>query len=62
MAALMVTLQEILLAGGRSRDQKLARHCARIVGIAPAWWTLVVCAGVEPTNNHAERMLRRAVL
>jgi transposase len=30
--------------------------------VAPALWTFVVYAGVEPTNNHAERVLRRAVL
>jgi transposase len=62
MAPLMVTLQGILLAGGRSRDQKLARHCARVLDVSPALWAFLVCAGVEPTNNHAERVLRRAVL
>jgi len=62
MAPLMVALQEVLLAGGRSRDRKLARHCARVLGVSPALWAFLVCAGVEPTNNHAERVLRRAVL
>jgi hypothetical protein len=50
------------LAGGRSRDRKLARHCARVPEVSPALWAVLVCAGVEPTNNHAERVLRRAVL
>lgn len=62
MAPLMVQLHGILLAGGRSRDQKLARHCARVLDVSPALWAFLVCAGVEPTNNHAERVLRRAVL
>lgn len=62
MAPLMLVLQEILQAGGRSRDRKLARHCARVLEVSPALWAFLVCAGVEPTNNHAERVLRPAVL
>lgn len=62
MAPLMLALQEVLLAGGRSRDRKLARHCARVREVSPALWAFVVCVGVEPTNNHAERVLRPAVL
>jgi transposase len=62
MAPLMLALHEILTAGGRSRDRKLARHCARVLEVSPALWAFLVCAGVEPTNNHAERVLRRAVL
>jgi transposase len=62
MAPLMLVLQEVLLAGGRSRDRKLARHCARVLEVSPALWAFLVCAGVEPTNNHAERVLRPAVL
>jgi transposase len=30
--------------------------------LVPSVWRFVVSAGVEPTNNHAERMLRRGVL
>jgi transposase len=62
MAPVMVALQGILQAGGRSRDRKLARHCARVLEVSPALWAFLVCAGVEPTNNHAERVLRPAVL
>ena len=62
MAPLMLALQETLQTGGRSRDAKLARHCARVLEVSPALWAFLVCAGVEPTNNHAERVLRRAVL
>jgi hypothetical protein len=32
------------------------------VGPVPAVWRFVVTEGVEPTNNHAERVLRRGVL
>ncbi len=62
MAPLMLALQEVLVTGGRSRDRKLARHCARVLEVAPALWAFLVCAGVEPTNNRAERVLRPAVL
>lgn len=36
--------------------------CRKILTLAPALWTFVRVAGVEPTNNAAERPLRRAVL
>jgi transposase len=62
MAPLMLQLLGILGAGSRSRDRKLARHCARVREVSPALWAFLVCAGVEPTNNHAERVLRPAVL
>jgi len=62
MAPLMLALQEVLLTGRRSRDRRLARHCGRVLEVSPALWAFLVCAGVEPTNNHAERVLRPAVL
>lgn len=62
MHPLILHLHDLLLTGGNSRDQKLARHCARVLEVSPALWAFMVCDGVEPTNNHAERVLRRAVL
>jgi transposase len=59
---LMFELREILLAGRRSRDGKLARFCGRLLAVDSALWTFVCVEGVEPTNNHAERVQRRAVL
>jgi transposase len=38
------------------------RTCANILKLEVALWTFVRVAGVEPTNNAAERPLRRAVL
>jgi transposase len=32
------------------------------LAVYPALWTFVVVANVEPTNNHAERVQRLAVL
>jgi transposase len=62
MAPLMLRLQDILHAGGRSWDRKLARHCQRVMEVSPALWAFINVDEVEPTNNHAERVLRRAVL
>ena len=55
-------LRAILQEGSRSRNQKLARFCRRLLKVYPALWTFVRVEGVEPTNNHGERVLRLAVL
>ena len=62
MATLMLQLMDVLQSGERSRDRRLARFCARVLKVYPALWTFVVVDGVEPTNNHAERVQRLAVL
>lgn len=62
LAPLFLELAEWLRLGYRSRDRKLARFCARLAAVYPALWTFAECPGVEPTNNHGERVLRRAVL
>jgi transposase len=63
MAPLIDELHDTLLrAGSRSHDRKLVRFCARLLDVYPALWTFVEEEGVEPTNNHAERVQRRAVI
>jgi transposase len=62
MAPLALELLAVLQRGGRSRDGKTARFCDRVLAVYPALWTFVVVEGVEPTNNHAERVQRLAVL
>src|SRR5205823_3919524 len=62
LAPLALELLAVLHKGERSRDGKTARFCARVLSVYPALWTFVVVAGVEPTNNHAERVQRLAVL
>jgi len=62
MAPLALALLDVLQQGKRSRDRKTARSCARVLAVYPALWTFVVVPGVEPTNNHAERVQRWAVL
>ena len=52
-----------LLCEGAKLAQEQTRHtCQNLLKLEPAIWTFVQCEGVEPTNNHAERCLRRAVL
>jgi transposase len=62
MAPLALELLAVLQHGKRSRDKKTARFCDRVLAVYPALWTFVVVDGVEPTNNHAERVQRLAVL
>jgi transposase len=38
------------------------KTCANILKLEPALWTFVDHEGVEPTNNSAERPLRRGVI
>ena len=51
-----------LRRGTACRHSKTAGTCREILTLAPALWTFVDVPGVEPTNNHAERALRPAVL
>lgn len=43
-------------------DKKSRGMAAEILSIEPALWTFVRVEGIEPTNNHAERCIRPAVL
>src|SRR5262245_39935811 len=54
--------ERALRAGRRCADRKAATFCANVLALLPALWRFVVSDGVEPTNNHAERVLRRGVL
>ncbi len=55
-------LGAVLATGERSRDARLARYCTRLHDRYPLLWLFASVEGVEPTNNHAERVQRRAVL
>lgn len=51
------------LEDGRARrDAKVVALCANLLAVESALWTFLDEEGVEPTNNHAERMVRRGVL
>ena len=55
-------VHELLQAGTTLTQTKTAATCTNILKLEPALWTFVTTEGVEPTNNDAERPLRRAVL
>jgi hypothetical protein len=52
-----------LLKRGSCCEHKKTRHtCERIVKLRRSLWRFVEVEGIEPTNNSAERALRRAVM
>ena len=55
-------VKELLDEGSECRFSKTRGTCRQIRAVAAALWTFVRMHGVEPTNNAAERALRRAVL
>jgi transposase len=55
-------LHEVLERGCAGTDTKAAKFCQNVMALEPALWTFVRVEGIEPTNNHAERVLRQAVL
>jgi transposase len=57
-----IDLYGVLEAGLSCTVKKAARFCRNILEVYPALWTFARVEGVEPTNNHAERTLRPAVL
>jgi len=54
-------LRRLLAQGARSGIEQLAGLCANLLRLEQALWTFLRIEGLEPTNNHAERMLRPAV-
>jgi transposase len=55
-------LQGVLEQGCSCADSKAAHFCANVLALYPALWLFTAIEGVEPTNNHAERILRLGVL
>ena len=55
-------VREQLEAGAVCGCAKTAGVCRELLTVEPALWTFVRVEGVEPTNNHIERLLRPAVL
>jgi transposase len=48
--------------GARCADAKAAALCGNLLAVEPALWRFLSQEGLEPTNNHIERLLRPAVL
>jgi transposase len=49
-------------AAKRARNRRCRRMANNLLKLWPALWTFASQEGVEPTNNHAERSLRGAVI
>lgn len=62
MLPLIDRFNEVLSSGLRGTDEKTRRFCTRLQEESVGLWTFVESEGVEPTNNHAERSLRLAVI
>lgn len=62
MLPLMAHVSTLLQEGVVGADAKARGTCRNLLKLEPALWTFVWEPGVEPTNNCAERPLRRAVL
>jgi transposase len=61
VSVLRPAVREALSAGTRCGCAKTAATCRELLAVEPALWTFVRVAGIEPTNNAAERALRHAV-
>jgi transposase len=48
--------------GTRCPETKTAAFCQNLLDLESALWTFLYRPGVEPTNNHIERLVRSAVL
>jgi transposase len=62
MAPVQTEVGRLLRQGMVGDHAKTAATCANLVRDEAALWTFVRVAGVEPTNNAAERAIRPAVL
>jgi transposase len=62
MLPLMAQVRTLLEEGAAGADAKAQGTCRNLRKREAALWTFVWESGVEPTNNCAERPLRRAVL
>lgn len=64
-ARLEPLVEELRMALGRGSgcaDGKVVAFCDNLLVLYPALWLFAGVEGVEPTNNHAERILRMGVL
>ena len=61
LAWLRVEVASLLAAGAASAGAKTAGVCASLRGIEAGLYSFATTAGVEPTNDAAERAFRHAV-
>lgn len=61
LVPLKARFARLLRRGAASQDRRVAAFSRNLQGLWPSLWTFGTCE-VEPTNNAAERALRRGVL
>ena len=62
LAPLRRRMSDLLQRGLGCGVDKARHFCRNVSKVFPALWTFAHVEGIEPTNNHAERMLRPAVI
>jgi transposase len=62
IAPLERRLGKTLLDGAFDEDSSVAKFCENLIVLELALWTFAKVEGVEPTNNHMERLVRLTVL
>lgn len=62
LSAVRGRMKNLLQRGLLSPAKRIASFCRDLLKLQPALWTFARVEGIEPTNNHAERMLRPAVM
>lgn len=62
LTPVMARMNAVLVKGCKGDDPTVATFCGNLLELEQALWTFARENGVEPTNNHIERLLRRAVL
>jgi transposase len=55
-------VKNLLVEGGGCEQNKTRHTCENLLKLRGSMWRFVRVEGVEPTNNSAERALRRAVM
>jgi len=62
MRGVRVEVGRLLRAGAKCSGKKTAGMCKEMLKVEAAFWTFVDIEGIEPTNNHGERVIRPPVL
>jgi transposase len=62
LAPVREMMRDWLTDGANRGDRQTATFCQNLLALEPALWTFLSKRGVEPTNNHIERLLRTGVL
>jgi transposase len=62
MQPIQAEVRNLLRIGTLLDHRGTRKTCHNLLSLEPALWTFIAQAGVEPTNNAAERPLRRGVI